>query len=213
VREYTVCACVRRADPLCIGRAYRVVRYLGNMCVWRKGSLFDHSGTRTGIYQSQKRFYSSLEGICLHLLTAVARTTKCAAPQQYSRFLGSCGHSCDARCHQFVTRIPKASASSLPPWLLRLLPAGAVAGWDLHPLESAALSRRKPEAVIKSGSALTVLARTSLMHEDARWLCRFTGWHSRARSSIPLPSSPRELQHFLARRRPDHACAWSSVGA
>jgi hypothetical protein len=43
-----------------------------------------------------------------------------------------------------VTRIPKASASSLPPWLLRLLPAGAVAGWDLHPLESAALSRRTP---------------------------------------------------------------------
>jgi hypothetical protein len=29
-----------------------------------------------------------------------------------------------------------------PPKLLRLLPAGAVAGWDLHPLESAALSRR-----------------------------------------------------------------------
>src|SRR5215813_10359318 len=50
-----------------------------------------------------------------------------------------------SRCHQFVTRIPKASASSLPPWLLRLLPAGAVAGWDLHPLESAALSRRTPE--------------------------------------------------------------------
>ena len=28
--------------------------------------------------------------------------------------------------------------------LLRLLPAGAVAGWGLHPLESAALSRRTP---------------------------------------------------------------------
>jgi hypothetical protein len=50
-----------------------------------------------------------------------------------------------SRCHQFVTRFPKASASSLPPWLLRLLPAGAFAGWDLHPLESAALSRRTPE--------------------------------------------------------------------
>src|ERR1039458_7175900 len=33
---------------------------------------------------------------------------------------------------------PKASAISLPPWLLQLLPAGAVAGWGLHPLESAA---------------------------------------------------------------------------
>jgi hypothetical protein len=29
-----------------------------------------------------------------------------------------------------------------------LLPAGAVAGWGLHPLESAALSRRTPMAVI-----------------------------------------------------------------
>jgi hypothetical protein len=45
-----------------------------------------------------------------------------------------------SRCHQFVTRIPKASAISSPPQLLRLLPAGAVAGGDLHPLESAALS-------------------------------------------------------------------------
>jgi hypothetical protein len=53
-----------------------------------------------------------------------------------------------SRCHQFVTRIPKASASSLPPWLLRQLPAGAVAGWGLHPLESVALSRRTPGADI-----------------------------------------------------------------
>jgi hypothetical protein len=40
----------------------------------------------------------------------------------------------------FVTCIP-------PPWLLRLLPAEAVAGWDL-PLESAALPRRTPTADI-----------------------------------------------------------------
>src|ERR1700688_50875 len=33
-----------------------------------------------------------------------------------------------SRCHQFVTRFPKASAISLPPWLLRLLPAGALPG-------------------------------------------------------------------------------------
>src|SRR5262249_41767434 len=50
-----------------------------------------------------------------------------------------------SRCHQFVARIPKASAISSPPQLLRLLPAGAVAGWGSHPLESAALSRRTPE--------------------------------------------------------------------
>jgi len=29
-----------------------------------------------------------------------------------------------------------------------LLPAGAVAGWGLHPLENAALSRRTPKAAI-----------------------------------------------------------------
>jgi len=29
-----------------------------------------------------------------------------------------------------------------------LLPAGAIAGWDFHPLESAAFARRTPEAVI-----------------------------------------------------------------
>src|ERR1700736_4058884 len=51
-----------------------------------------------------------------------------------------------SRGHQFVTRYPKASDISSPPCLLRLLPAGAVAGWGLHPLESAALSRRTPSA-------------------------------------------------------------------
>src|SRR5712672_2536083 len=61
-----------------------------------------------------------------------------------------------SRCHQFVTRIPKASASSLPPWLLRLLPAGAVAGWALHPLENAALSRRTPDADIRPVRGLQV---------------------------------------------------------
>ncbi len=49
-----------------------------------------------------------------------------------------------ARSPYFVTRYPKASDISSPPCLLRLLPAGAVAGWDSHPLESAAFSRRTP---------------------------------------------------------------------
>ena len=53
-----------------------------------------------------------------------------------------------ARSPYFVTRYPKASDISSPPCLLRLLPAGAVAGWDLHPLESAAFSRRTPIAVM-----------------------------------------------------------------
>jgi hypothetical protein len=40
-----------------------------------------------------------------------------------------------ARSPYFVTRYPKASDISSPPCLLRLLPAGAVAGWDLYPWE------------------------------------------------------------------------------
>jgi hypothetical protein len=36
---------------------------------------------------------------------------------------------------------PTHSAISSPPWLLRLLPAGAFAGWDLDPLDGAAFSR------------------------------------------------------------------------
>src|ERR1700720_429173 len=51
-----------------------------------------------------------------------------------------------ARSPYFVTRYPKASDISSPPCLLRLLPAGAIAGWDLHPLESAAFARCTPEA-------------------------------------------------------------------
>src|ERR1700724_2713220 len=58
-----------------------------------------------------------------------------------------------SRGHQFVTRYPKASDISSPPCLLRLLPAGAVAGWGLHPLESAALSRRTPKAEFLHTSA------------------------------------------------------------
>ena len=50
-------------------------------------------------------------------------------------------------------RYPRASDISSPPCLPRLLPAGAVAGWALHPLKSAALSRRTWIAVIRSDGA------------------------------------------------------------
>ena len=59
-----------------------------------------------------------------------------------------------ARSPYFVTRYPRASNISSPPCLPRLLPAGAVAGWDLHPLESAAFSRRTPLADIEAGRSL-----------------------------------------------------------
>src|SRR5271163_190788 len=47
-----------------------------------------------------------------------------------------------SRSHQIRDRYPGASDISSPPCLPRLLPAGAIAGWALHPLENAALSRR-----------------------------------------------------------------------
>jgi len=44
---------------------------------------------------------------------------------------------------------PEASAASLPPRLLQLLPAGAkVAGWDSHPLKDRALARRTPTSTL-----------------------------------------------------------------
>ena len=67
-----------------------------------------------------------------------------------------------ARSPYFVTRYPKASDISSPPCLLRLLPAGAVAGWGLHPLESAALSRRTPGAAINVWRRQSRLRRLSL---------------------------------------------------
>jgi hypothetical protein len=68
----------------------------------------------------------SLRIVLFEACSAFTRVTACTlAPSPY-----------------FVTASPKASTVSLPPQLLRLHPAGAVAGWDFHPLESAAFSRR-----------------------------------------------------------------------
>jgi hypothetical protein len=43
-----------------------------------------------------------------------------------------------------------------------LLPAGAVAGWALHPLESAAFSRRTPLADICSAAKLLMMLQQRL---------------------------------------------------
>src|SRR5580700_3815258 len=50
-------------------------------------------------------------------------------------------------------RYPKASDTSSPPCLLRSLPAGAVAGWGLHPLEK----RRLVTAHVVSGRSTSAL--------------------------------------------------------
>src|SRR5438128_856187 len=52
-------------------------------------------------------------------------------------------------------RYPKASDTSSPPCLLRSLPAGAVAGWGLHPLEK----RRLVTAHVEDGDWLRGLLR------------------------------------------------------
>src|SRR5947207_16005875 len=60
-------------------------------------------------------------------------------------------------------RYPKASDTSSPPCLLRSLPAGAVAGWGLHPLEK----RRLVTAHVDSGHLFAVLtALCQLARED-----------------------------------------------
>src|SRR5208283_2892479 len=63
----------------------------------------------------------------------------------------------------FVTASPKASTVSLPPQLPRLLPAGAVAGWDSHPLESAAFHgapRKQPVGNGREGGQTWTLERS-----------------------------------------------------
>ena len=55
-------------------------------------------------------------------------------------------HTCAATYMRHAS--PEASTTSLPPQLLRLLPAGTVAGWGFHPRGNAALPRRTPGADI-----------------------------------------------------------------
>lgn len=73
---------------------------------------------------------------------------------------------------------PKASTASLPPRLLRLLPAGAtVAGRVSHPLEDSAFSRRtkikglrrnrKPFSICDIGERLHQLREFALTHRDS----------------------------------------------
>src|SRR5262249_15675214 len=106
-----------------------------------------------------------------------------------------------SRCHQFVTRIPTASAISSPPWLLRLLPAGAVAGWVLHPLESAAFSRRTPKLDI----FVLALARrntSSLPSMVAEGVVQAGILHHAPQRPNALCISPAPTPHMARRRLP-----------
>src|SRR5258708_14117404 len=57
-----------------------------------------------------------------------------------------------SRGHQNRDRYPKASDTSSPPCLLRSLPAGAVAGLGLHPLETPPLGTAPAECSPSSTS-------------------------------------------------------------
>jgi hypothetical protein len=103
-----------------------------------------------------RRFADTLAEACARLGAGVDRYSFTVMDLHHLLLAGLPAHSlalrpAHSRGHQFVTRYPKASDISSPPCLLRLLPAGAVAGWGLHPLESAALSRRTPTAAVCSG--------------------------------------------------------------
>src|SRR6201993_4507109 len=60
-----------------------------------------------------------------------------------------------SRSHQIRDRYPGASDISSPPCLPRLLPAGALAGRGLHPLEK----RRLVTAHVEAGNSLPDVAR------------------------------------------------------
>src|SRR5467141_4118028 len=77
-------------------------------------------------------------------------------------------------------RYPKASDTSSPPCLLRSLPAGAVAGWGLHPLEKRRLvtahveKRTRPRAGgedTRQGLRRQPLVRTKLKAASKRSAC------------------------------------------
>src|SRR5271167_634045 len=70
-----------------------------------------------------------------------------------------------SRGHQFRDCYPGASDISSPPCLPRLLPAGAVAGRGLHPLEK----RRLVTAHVESGHSHQISARPEwLFHQRLR---------------------------------------------
>jgi hypothetical protein len=58
-----------------------------------------------------------------------------------------------------------------------LLPAGAFAGWGLHPLESAALSRRTPGADIASRSLPAAMTCVTISRARVMFVPAFLPWH------------------------------------
>src|SRR6516165_4505983 len=76
-----------------------------------------------------------------------------------------------SRGHQFRDRYPGASDISSPSCLPRLLPAGAVAGRGLHPLDK----RRLVTAHVETGPSPTRVGATGLRRKRSSWTMR--PWH------------------------------------
>jgi hypothetical protein len=72
-------------------------------------------------------------------------------------------------------------------------PAGAVTGWDLHPLESAALSRRTPNADIIQAPAAQISAPTTAPRRKSAAVitCRFSLMFVTVYSATHLHKMPR----------------------
>lgn len=76
--------------------------------------------------------------------------------------------------------------ASLPPRLLRLLPAGAtVAGWDLHPLEDRAFARRTLLVILQARHGFVLLEISQAQQKIRRNLpTSEPGWQAFGPSSI-----------------------------
>src|SRR4051794_36116233 len=86
-------------------------------------------------------------GLLLLHRSGLSPHTPCQSPGALTR-VAACTL---ARSPYFVTRYPKASDISSPPCLLRLLPAGAVAGWGLHHWKAPPCHGAHPFADIRAG--------------------------------------------------------------
>jgi hypothetical protein len=84
------------------------------------------------------------------------------------------------------TLYPKASDISSPPCLLRLLPAGAVAGRVSHPLESAAFARRTPISDIR-GKQIAASKQASVSRR------RIASSHAGAERDPLMPKDGRRI--------------------
>ena len=110
------------------------------------------------IYPSVSAFPDSTFGsACTSTFSRIARRSLALRP----------AHS---HGHQIRDRYPRASDISSPPCLPRLLPAGAVAGRGLHPLENAALSRRTWIPVIPDlfWPVVPMLSKRTFIHRRRR---------------------------------------------